>query len=252
MNSEKYKVTIITPSYNSNRFIKNTIESVLKQTYTEWEMLIVDDCSSDNSVEIINEFVTIDSRIKLIINTENKGAAESRNVAIRQATGRFIAFLDSDDLWYPNKLEKHLEFMLRNDYEFTFSAYDLITESGDALNKVINVPPRISYNGYLRNTIIGCLTVVIDRDKVGYFEMPLIRSSHDMALWLLILKRGFKAYGLSECLATYRLVSNSNSAKKVKAAKDVWKVYREFEHLSIIKSAFCFLGYAVNGVLKRI
>jgi len=246
------KVSIITPSYNSSYFIEATIQSVLEQTYTDWEMIIVDDCSKDSSVEVIQSFIAKDDRIKLLINSENKGAAESRNEALRLASGKYIAFLDSDDTWYPYKLEKQIQFMEDNGYEFTFSAYDIMSEEGNSLGKLVKVPKEITYNQYLKNTIIGCLTVVINKENVGYFEMPIIRSSHDMALWLLIMKRGFTAYGLSEVLATYRLVNTSNSASKTKAAKDVWKVYREIEHLSLIKSIYCFLHYAFNAVYKRL
>ncbi|WP_321317204.1 glycosyltransferase family 2 protein [Labilibaculum sp.] len=245
------KVSIITPSYNSSHFIQATIQSVLKQTYTDWEMIIVDDCSKDKSIELINSLILNDDRIQLIALETNVGAAEARNIALRKAKGRFIAFLDSDDVWYPQKLGVQLDFMIRNNYEFTFSSYDLMSEDGIKLNKVINVPNTINYHQYLRNTIIGCLTVIIDKEKVGYFEMPNIKSSHDMALWLLIMKRGFKAHGINELLASYRLVSNSNTAKKWKAAADVWKVYRKIENLSLIKAVYSFVGYACNALLKR-
>lgn len=245
-------VSIITPSYNSGKYIIEAINSVLNQSYQNWELLIIDDFSKDNSREIIINFSKQDSRIKYILLENNIGAAEARNIAFREAKGRFIAFLDSDDVWYPNKLECQLEFMNKNNYAFTFSSYDLMTGEGVRMSKVVNVPKEIDYNHYLRNTIIGCLTVMIDKDQVGYFEMPLIRSSHDMALWLLILKRGFKAYGVQKTLATYRLVSNSNTAKKSRAAYDVWRVYREIEKLSILKSVYCFVFYVYNALLKRI
>mgnify|MGYP003385841264 CR=1 FL=1 len=246
------KVSIITPSYNSSRFIEVTIQSVIKQTYTDWEMVIVDDCSKDNSVDIIQAYVLKDDRIKLLINSKNKGAAESRNEALRLASGKYIAFLDSDDTWYSHKLEKQIQFMKGGDHEFTFSAYDIMSEEGNRLGKSVNVPKEIVYNQYLKNTIIGCLTVIINKEKVGYFEMPNIKSSHDMALWLMIMKRGFSAFGLNEVLSTYRLVNTSNSANKIKAAKDVWKVYREIESLSLLKSMYCFLNYAFNAICKRI
>lgn len=245
-------VSIITPSYNSSLFIGETIKSVLNQTYKNWEMIIVDDCSTDNSVEIINEYLEKDKRIKLLINQKNKGAAETRNEALKIAKGRFIAFLDSDDLWSFEKLECQLQFMKDKNIAFSFSAYEVIKSTGTTTNKIINVPQKIAYNQYLRNTIIGCLTVVIDKKKVGYFEMPNIKSSHDMALWLLIMKRGFEAYGYNKSLAKYRLVATSNTAKKSKAAMDVWKVYRDIEKLSLFKSMVNFVGYAYNAVKKRI
>lgn len=245
-------VSIIMPSYNAARFIGESINSVLLQTYSNWELLIVDDCSKDNSVEVVRKFANIDKRVVLFSLEKNVGAAAARNVAIEHAQGQYIAFLDSDDVWDEYKLEKQLAFMKQYSYAFTFSNYYVMEENGEKTENIVKVPSSLSYHQYLRNTIIGCLTVIIDRQQTGDFKMPLIKSSHDMALWLLIMKRGFKAYGLKEVLAGYRLVSTSNTAKKWKAAKDVWKVYREIEGLSVLYAAYCFCGYAINAVLKRI
>jgi len=240
------------PSYNAARFIGESINSVLLQTYSNWELLIVDDCSKDNSVEVVRKFANIDKRVVLFSLEKNVGAAAARNVAIEHAQGQYIAFLDSDDVWDEYKLEKQLAFMKQYSYAFTFSNYYVMEENGKKTENIVKVPSSLSYHQYLRNTIIGCLTVIIDRQQTGDFKMPLIKSSHDMALWLLIMKRGFKAYGLKDVLAGYRLVSTSNTAKKWKAAKDVWKVYREIEGLSVLYAAYCFCGYAINAVLKRI
>ncbi len=244
-------VSIITPSYNSVNFIEETINSVITQTHQNWEMIIVDDCSKDNSVELIQEYVNKDSRIKLIQNKENKGAAETRNIALRIAKGKFIAFLDSDDLWLPQKLEKQLNFMKKNEIAFSFTSYQIIDEKGASIGKIVRAPNKISYSQYLKNTIIGCLTVIIDRSKVGVFEMPNIRSSQDMALWLLIMKRGFSAYGYDKVLSKYRLVTGSITSNKHKSAKSVWRVYREIEKLSFYTSVISFIGYAYNGLKKR-
>ena len=245
-------VSIIMPSYNAARFIGESINSVLLQTYSNWELLIVDDCSKDNSVEVVRKFANIDKRVVLFSLEKNVGAAAARNVAIEHAQGQYIAFLDSDDVWDEYKLEKQLAFMKQYSYVFTFSNYYVMEENGKKTENIVKVPSSLSYHQYLRNTIIGCLTVIIDRQQTGDFKMPLIKSSHDMALWLLIMKRGFKAYGLKDVLAGYRLFSTSNTAKKWKAAKDVWKVYREIEGLSVLYAAYCFCGYAINAVLKRI
>ena len=245
-------VSIITPSYNSSKFIKDCVASVFSQTYKNWEMIIVDDCSKDNSKEIISELSTKDKRIKSIFLEKNVGAAEARNAAIRQSKGKYVAFLDSDDLWNPKKLEKQLSFMYENEIAFSYTTYQFMSEDGEDLSNIISAPEKMTYHSYLKNTIIGCLTVIIDREKSGEFEMPNIRSSHDMALWLLIMKRGFSAYGLDENLARYRIVSTSNTASKWHAAKDVWKVYRQVEKLSFIYSAWCFVWYAFNALKKRI
>lgn len=245
-------VSIITPCHNGSKYISDTINSVLNQTYKSWELIIVDDCSTDDSLSVINSFACCNRNIVVVPLFENVGAAEARNKALRQAKGEFIAFLDSDDVWEPTKLERQLSFMLSNNYAFTFSSYNIMNEDGCLKNKIIQVPTKITYTEYLKNTIIGCLTVIVDKEKVGYFEMPVIRSSHDMALWLLILKRGFTAYGLNEVLASYRIVGNSNSARKGKAALDVWRVYRVFEKLSFVYSLYCFSFYAFNAFKKRL
>lgn len=245
-------VSIITPSYKSKKFIKETIESVCSQTNQNWEMIIVDDCSPDGSAAYIRQIIERDSRITLIELKQNVGAAEARNKALEIAKGKYIAFLDSDDMWYPNKLEKQIAFMQKNNYVFTFTAYIPISEDGKKEYSIISVPDKIDYTGYCKNTIIGCLTVIIDREMTGDFRMPQIPSSHDMALWLLIMKRGFNAYGLNEVLAKYRLVSTSNTAKKYKAVKDVWRVYREIERLSLVKSVWYFVHYLYNAIKKRL
>ena len=245
-------VSVITPSYNSSKFIDECVNSVISQSYTNWELLIVDDCSDDCSKELLLDFERRDERIQVIFLDNNIGAANARNVAILKAKGKYIAFLDSDDSWDSQKLYKQISFMIKNEIAFSYTSYQSISENGLDIIRVINAPYKMSYNNYLKNTIIGCLTVVIDKEMVGDFEMPSIRSSHDMALWLLIMKRGFDAYGLNENLANYRIVSTSNSSSKLDAANDVWRVYRQFERLSFFYSTWCFLNYAFNAVIRRI
>lgn len=245
-------VSIITPAYNSSKFIEETIQSVLAQTYTDWELLITDDCSTDKTVEIVEKYVTRDSRIKLFVLDQNSGAAAARNNSLARAQGKYIAFLDSDDLWLPQKLALQLSYMQEHDCAFSFSDYTLMNEDGVDLNKVIHAPKKINYHQYLRNTIIGCLTVIIDKETVGDFYMPNIPTSQDMATWLSIMKKGIVAYGIPKVLAQYRLVEHSNSAKKIKASRDVWRVYRDIEHLPYVYALFCFLGYAINAILKRL
>lgn len=243
-------VSIITPVYNAEKFISDTVDSVRNQTYQNWEMILVDDVSKDSSVSIIQDYMKLDNRIKLIQLTENSGAAVARNTAIEAAEGKYIAFLDSDDLWYSNKLEKQIEFMMENDYAFSFTNYRLMNEDGELLDKVIKVPKEIDYDDYLKNTIIGCLTVVLDKEKIKDIKMTNIRTRQDFVLWLSILKRGFKAYGLQEELASYRKVAGSISSNKWKTAKRNWKVYREIEKLSFFKALYCFTLYAYNGLKK--
>ncbi|HWJ76924.1 MAG TPA: glycosyltransferase family 2 protein [Niallia sp.] len=245
-------ISVITPSYNSSKFISNTIESVMNQTYTNWEMIIVDDCSTDHTRELLTAYAQKDERIHVIFLKQNSGAGAARNKALEAATGRFITFLDSDDLWVPEKLETQLQFMLDRNIAFSFTEYELMNEEGERLNKTIHVPEKIDYHGLLKNTIIGCLTVMIDREKTGDFRMMNIKSRQDFVLWLAILKKGFTAYGLQKTLSIYRIVKGSISSNKLNTAKKNWYVFRKIEKLSFPYALWCFIHYAFYAVKKRI
>ncbi|HDR7367087.1 glycosyltransferase family 2 protein [Bacillus toyonensis] len=244
-------ISIIIPTYNAERFILNTINSVKTQTYKNWEIIIIDDCSSDKTLQIVKEQQAIDKRIRIIKLKNNSGAAIARNTGINSSKGKYVAFLDSDDLWLPEKLEKQLAFMQENDIAFSFTSYQIINQDGTPTDKFVHVPEKINYNGLLKNTIIGCLTVMIDVEKLGKIQMPNIRTRQDTATWLKILKQGHYAYGLDEVLSKYRKVENSISSKKFKMAKMNWKLYREIEGLSIPRSAWCFVNYSLNGIIKH-
>jgi glycosyltransferase involved in cell wall biosynthesis len=245
----KKEVSIITPSYKSERFISQTIESVLAQTYQNWEMIIVDDVSPDNSNKIIEEYIKQDSRIKLIKLEKNSGPAIARNRAIEEAQGRYIAFLDADDLWMPEKLEKQIKFMTDNDLAFTYSSYDLIDEDGNDLGSFVT-KEFISYEGMLKTCSVGCLTAIYDTKKLGKVYMPNILKRQDYGLWLKILKEIKTTKGMLEPLATYRILKNSVSSNKIKAAQYQWKIYREVEKLNIFQSVYYFIQYAYHGVMK--
>ncbi|WP_459875454.1 glycosyltransferase family 2 protein [Campylobacter concisus] len=242
-------VTIIMPSYNSEKFIIESVESVLVQTYSNWELIIVDDCSPDDSNKIITKYVDNDSRIKLIKLQKNSGPAVARNTAIEAANGRYIAFLDSDDVWLPNKLETQINFMHDNDLAFTYSSYRLVGEDNEHLGVFIT-KDKISYFDMLKTCSVGCLTAIYDTEKIGKQYMPLILKRQDYGLWLKILKLIGETRGILEPLATYRIRKNSVSSNKVKAAKYQWKIYREIEKLSFLKSLYYFVFYAYNGVTK--
>ncbi len=248
------KVSIITPVYNSEKYLKKTIESVINQTYLNWEMLLVDDCSNDKSEEIIQKYVEKDIRVKYFKLKENSGAAIARNYALEQASGRFIAYLDADDLWRKDKLEKQVKFMLDNNYAFTCTDYEKIDENGESLNKVIKIPQKVDYNLFLRNTIIQTVGVMVDTKLTGkeLLKMPNIRRRQDAATWCQLLKNGFDCYEVPECLSYYRVVSNSLSSNKFKAIKMNWYWYRKIEKLPLWKTFYCFVGYAFNAVKKRI
>lgn len=245
-------VSIIMPSYNCKEYISYSIESVREQTYTDWELLIVDDHSTDGTVDLLKEWEKGDGRIRIFYQTVNEGAAVARNIALAHARGRYIAFLDSDDRWKKDKLEAQLAYMMDNKYAFTFTAYEWIDQKGEYLNKYIRAPKRVDYQTMLKNTIVGCLTVLIDRDQVGDFRMPNIRTRQDLATWLMILKRGFRAFGLNEILAEYRVGNESISKNKWKAAKNNWHVYRQIEQLNFLQSSWYFSHYAYNAIRKRL
>ncbi len=247
-------VSVITPVYKCEKFIELTIKSVQSQTYENWEMLLVDDCTPDNSAEIIQRLSATDSRIKYIKLKENSGAAVARNVGLEHAKGRYIAYLDADDIWLENKLERQIAFMNDRDVQFSCCDYEKIEEDGTKLNKIVHMPSTITYNQLLRNTIIQTVGVIVDLKKVDkkLLVMPNIRRGQDSATWLQMLKNGVVFIGQNEVLAQYRRVSQSLSANKLSAMKRTWKMYRDVEHLSVPKSLWCLVGWAWNASKKRI
>ena len=242
-------VSIITPSYNSSKYIGKTIESIFMQSYVDWELIIVDDCSTDNSIDIINSYAEKDIRIKLIQLKKNSGAAVARNTGIEQANGRFIAFLDSDDTWHPDKLKNQTGFMLKNNYAFTYTAYHKVDENGHYLSAV-KIPEQTNYHELLKTCVIGCLTAMYDTELLGKIKFPLIRKRQDFALWLKILKKVPFAYGLDDDLAGYTIRSDSISANKFKAAQYNWHLYRNIEQLSLFKSIYYFSHYMIRGIIR--
>ena len=243
-------VSIITPSYNSESFLSQTIESVLSQTYTDLEMIIVDDASSDNSNKIIEEYLKKDSRIKLIKLEKNSGPAVARNRAIDEAKGKYIAFLDSDDLWMPEKLSKQLSFMQKHNIVLSFTSYYHMEEESEKIIQQIHAPDKVDYNELLKKNIIGCFTAIYDVEKLGKVYMPDIRKRQDYALWLDILKKVPYAYGLDEILGYYRVRSNSLSSNKILSSKYNWKLYREVEKLPLHKAIYYFGWYTYRSILK--
>jgi len=245
-------VSIITPIYNAERFISDTVKSVKSQTYQNWEMILVDDCSSDRSKAMIEAYAKEDNRIKYLFLPENVGAAIARNTGLSHAQGRFIAFVDSDDQWDSKKLERQLAFTKENQASFTFTAYEMVDEQGEKLNKIVKVPQTINYNQLLKNTTIGCSTVIIDRQVIGDFSMPLVRKGQDTATWLNILRSGYMAHGLNEVLTQYRIVNGSISSGKISALRRTWYTYRKIEKLNLIKCIYVFTCYVFNALKRRI
>lgn len=247
-------VSIITPVYKCEKLIEETIKSVLNQTYKNWEWLLVDDCTPDNSAEIIKKYQEKDNRIKYFKLNENSGAAIARNKALNESRGRFVAYLDADDLWKNNKLEKQVSFMKENGYAFSCTDYEKIDENGNSLNKIVTIPKEVTYELFLRNTIIQTVGVMVDTKLTGkeIIKMPNIRRRQDAATWCQLLKNGFNCYECPENLSYYRVVSNSLSSNKFKAVKMNWYWYRKIEKLPFWKAYYCFIGYAWNACKKRI
>ena len=240
------------PCYNMEKYVADSIASVQRQTYSNWELLIVDDVSTDETVKIVTKRTETDERIHFVVKPQHSGIADTRNQCIQMAQGRFLAFLDADDIWHPEKLETQVRFMLENHVGFTYSTYDWIDEEGNTLNKSINTIGRLDYETYLRNTIIGCSTVVVDKTIVGEIVVPRFRTSEDTATWLDILKQGHLAYAIDKPLVSYRIRRRSASSNKLKAAADLWKVYRRHEKLPFFKAIFFFSCYAFNAIKKRL
>ena len=243
-------VSIITPVFNSERFIEETIDSVLGQTCVNWELILVDDCSTDHSPELIKNYTQMDKRIKYIRLERNMGAAAARNRGLEAANGRYVAFVDADDLWMPDKLIKQLTLMKEKNVGFTFTAIEMIDENDNIVKAKRPVVPVIDYKFLLSNTMIACSSVVLDREMTGKFQMPDVRKGQDFATWLMLLRSGLLAYGIDRTLVRYRLVEGSISSNKFGALKRTWKIYREQEHFNILRSAYYFSLYALHALKK--
>ena len=252
MSNERPKVSIVVPVHNAEIFIKETINSVLAQTYQDFELLLVDDKSTDESVDIIKSIK--DKRIKLIELKDNSGAATARNTGIEEARGRYICFLDADDLWKENKLEKQLTFMKEKDCAFSFTSYEFADENGKPNGKVVHVPETINYKQALKNTTIWTSTVMFDMNKLTKKQiyMPNVRRGQDTATWWKVLKKIDCAYGQDEILAIYRRPKHSLSSNKLTALKRTWNLYRNVEKFGVLKSAFYFAFYLKNAVMRRV
>ena len=246
------KVSVVVPVYNAEDYIADTIRSVTKQSYNDLELILVDDASTDGSVRIITEYLS-DDRIKLLTNDNPKGAAGARNTGIKAAAGRYIAFLDSDDLWTRDKLAAQVAFMENKDAAFSFTGYEFADENGVGVGKTVRVPETITYHEALKNTTIFTSTVMFDMEKLDKTDimMPYVKSE-DTATWWSLLRNGTKAYGLNESLTLYRRAGKSLSSNKIEAIRRIWNLYRNVEHLSVPYSAFCFCGWAFRAVARRV
>lgn len=244
-------VSIITPSYNTGKYILETITSVKNQTYKNWEMIIVDDCSSDNTKSILDKLE--DCRIRVYYNSENKGAAYCRNKALKLAKGQWIAFLDSDDLWYPDKLEKQLEFMKGNNYYFSYTKYCEIDQAGNELGKIVSGPKKITKHGMYNYCWPGCLTVMYETDKIGLIQIDNIKKNNDYAMWLKISNKT-NCYLLDQVCAKYRKgrTNSISNQSVIKLIKWHYILFNEVEHFNKIQSLYYTIMNLFYGIIKKL
>ena len=242
------KVSIITPVYNSEKYLKDTIESVLNQTYTNFELILINDKSIDASIDICNSYN--DDRIKVIDLHENVGVCMARNIGIKSSSGRYIAFLDSDDVWDSKKLEKQISFMQKINAVISCTEYERVDEK---LNKIgyIKIKDKIRYSDMLKNNYVGCLTVILDTNKLGKIYFKQIDKNEDYLLWLEIIKKTKYIYGLCENLGKYRVLNSSRSHNKLKVVMARWEIYRKYEHINIFSSFYYILNYGIIALLKN-
>ena len=243
-------VSIVTPTFNSEKFISETIQSVQNQTYTNWEMIIVDDCSTDNTANLVTEKAQLDKRITFIRLNENSGPAKARNAGIEKVSGKYMTFLDADDIWFPEFISTSIETIIAKNIFFVFSSYRRSNEKLEFVYSDFIVPEKVTYTDILKSNSISCLTAFIDIEKLGKKRMPDIFKRQDMGLWLQYLKEIPFAYGIQKPMAIYRIRENSLSRKKSKLLKYQWQFYREVEHLSILQSCYYMINWMYKGFVK--
>jgi teichuronic acid biosynthesis glycosyltransferase TuaG len=249
-NQNQPLVSIIMPMYNAEMYIEKTLQSVINQTYNNWELLITDDFSVDASVEKVETYLKNDERIHLLKNKFEKGPVGARNTSITMAKGKFIAFLDCDDSWLPNYLEERIVHMIQNNYLFTYSSYNKVL-NGEIIEVVTPQESNVNYKQLLTKNSIGCLTAIYDCSKLGKNLMPKIAKRQDYALWLNILKKTDKAYLYPKSLANYNLRENSISSNKLKLVKYNWLVYFKTQNFGYIKSSWFLLIFLFRKFLKQ-
>ena len=248
---EKPLVSIITPSFNSEKFIIQTIQSVQNQTYKNWEMIIVDDASTDKTTSIIKEMAIGEERIRFIQLSKNSGTGIARNTALNEAKGKYIAFLDADDLWKPQKLDKQIDFLVQHNLPFTFSFYECINEEGETLSRRVEAPKNLSYVQLFFCNYVGNLTGIYDADYFGKIAVTSIRKRQDWVLWLTILKKIKNANPVPESLAYYRIRKNSISASKFDLLKHNFAVYSTFHEHSVAVSLLCMIGFLATQLIIK-
>lgn len=248
-------VSIVIPVYNAEKYLNETIKTIQEQTYKNWEAIFVDDCSDDNSLIILNNAKKIDSRIKIFTMKKNNGnPSYPRNFGIKKVTGQFLCFIDADDKWSSDKIEKQVEFMKRKDIAFSYTSYEFADERCIPLGKKVIAKEKLCYKEALKNNIISTITVMFNLSKIDIqlIEMPNLKYVEDTATWWKILRNGYIAYGIPSLFSYYRRIPHSNSSNKVKTLKSLWYLYRRNEELNIIKTFYCFVVKNINALRRRI
>lgn len=248
--NDQITISVLMPMFNCAQTLESSVASVMSQTRTDWELILVDDASTDSSREIAQKFAQGDPRISVLTLAKNSGAAAARNHALGVATGRYIAFLDADDQWHHDKLRQQIKFMENTNAALCFTAYARVSTGGDHI-ETVRVPQKADYYTLLKRNILGALTVIYDTQQVGKPEMPILDRQHDYALWLHLVRQFGPALGLDEILATYRVSTASLSSNKALAARDIWRVYRECEGLPLYRSLWAFAHYTYYGLRYR-
>lgn len=243
-------VSVIIPVYNAAKFLDRTLNSIFNQTYKNIEIVLVDDCSSDNSKEIIESYQKDHPEIVYHLQETNQGAAVARNTALELAKGRYVAFLDSDDMWYPEKIEKQLNLLKEKDGAFSYTAIEMVNNEDEVVKKKRRVKQKINYRFLLHNTMIATSSVLIDRKKLGDFRMPLRRGGQDYATWLMLLRDGTIAYGINETLVKYRVGNSSLSSNKFKSIKQVWEIQTQNEKIGKFSAFFNVICFMINALIK--
>ena len=244
-------VSIIIPTYNTEKFIGATLQSVQNQTYQNWEMILVDDASTDDTVKIIEDFAANDQRLKLSVLPKNSGNGFARNVALEKATGKYIAYLDADDLWFPLKLEKQLQFLKANNLPFTFSFYDCIDEDGNSLRRRVEAPLKLTYKQLFFCNYVGNLTAIYDADYFGKVVITATQKRQDWRLWLTIVKQIKETKPVPEPLAFYRIRRDSISSSKVKLIKHNFQVYRNFHGYNLVFSIVLMIRFLFTQLVIK-
>lgn len=247
-------ISIVVPVYNAEKFLEETINCILNQTYQNWELLLVDDCSKDKSAEIINSFIKKDKRIKYIKMAKNGGPALARNKGIEEAKGNFLCFQDADDLWDKNKLEKQLNFMKDKNCAFSYTSYEFADKNCKPIGKKVIAKETLTYNQALKNNIISTITVMFDLKKMDkeLIKMPNLKYVEDTATWFKILRNKYIAYGIPEVFSYYRRTERTNSSNKLRTQKPLWNLYRNEEKLSLLKSIYCLFWKNFHALMRRL